>query len=299
MDLYLMSPPHLRWSLRGRANPRSKRADAVDPVRARHEWLALAEGIEALGGTVAVLPPDESLTGLPFAAEAGLPLPPLGPGQKPRFLLPRMHVEHRRAEREAWRPFVEQLGFSAIEIDEGTWEGQGDVATCEGVTLLFWGGRTDLVGVRAAKRHLSGEILEIRVREPAFHGNMAALPLPISDSLIVCADVVDDDSVAVLEARFGRDRIHFVSEEEIQAYSTNGLPIGDTILCPSLLPDRVRRLIERQGMKVAELKMIELCEKAGGASRCLVCVAPGVGDAITIPDDARLSSWAEELRRGA
>jgi N-dimethylarginine dimethylaminohydrolase len=299
MDLYLMSPPHPSWSLKGRANPRSRRAGTVDAVRARHEWLALAEGIEALGGTVAVLPPDAELTGLPYAAEAGHPLPPIEPGQKPRFILPRMKVEHRQRERERWAPFVERLGFTVVELEDGIWEGQGDVATADGATLLFYGGRTDLVGAHAARRHMSGEILELRVREPAFHGNMALLPLEHAGTLLVCADVVDDDSLALLEARFGRDRIHFVSEEEIQAYSTNGLPVGDTVLCPSILPARVRRIIERDGMKVAELEMAELCEKAGGASRCLVCVAKGVGDAITLPEDAKLPGWADELRRGA
>jgi N-dimethylarginine dimethylaminohydrolase len=300
MDLYLMSPPHPAWALRGRANPRSRRAGEVDATRARHEWLALAEGIEALGGVVAVLPPSADHTGLPFAAEAGQPLPPLAVGGRPRFLLPRMKVEHRRGERELWGPFVERLGFQTVELEaEGPcfWEGQGDVASFDGTTLLFWGGRTDLMGAHAARRHMSGEILEIIVREPAFHGNMAVLPVEPAQTLLVCADVVEDDSLAVLEARFGRDRLHFVSDEEVQAYATNGLVVGDTVLAASILPQRVRRLLERDGMKVAELAMVELCEKAGGAARCLVCVATGLDPSFQVPEDARLSRWAEEIRR--
>jgi N-dimethylarginine dimethylaminohydrolase len=248
-----------------------------------------------------VLPPDAEHSGLPFAAEAGHPLPPLTPGDRPRFLLPRMKAEHRRGERDLWGPFVERLGFETVELEpEGPcfWEGQGDVASFDGATLLFWGGRTDLMGAHAARKHLRGEILEIIVAEPAFHGNMALLPLESAQALLVCADVVEDDSLAVLEARFGRDRLHFVSDEEIQAYATNGLVVGDTVLAPSILPQRVRRLIEKDGLKVAELAMVELCEKAGGASRCLVCVASSVDGSVELPDDARLPRWAEEIRRG-
>ena len=46
MDLYFMSPPHPTWSIVGKANFRSKKAEAVDPLRARREWLSVAQGIE-------------------------------------------------------------------------------------------------------------------------------------------------------------------------------------------------------------------------------------------------------------
>ncbi len=289
-----MSPPHVGWALAGRANFRSRKAAQVDPLRARREWLALAQGIESLGGVVAVLPPDPNLSGLPYAAEAGLPLPPLAPGGRPRFLLPRMKPEHRRGEAAKWRPFAEQLGFEVLELADGVWEGQGDVARFEGATLMFWGGRTDLVGLSAAKRHVAGELIELNIWEPAFHGNMAVLPLGNS-AVLACADVLHEDSLALLEARVGRDRMHFVTEEEICCYATNGLPVGDTVLAPSILPQRVRGLIEREGFKVVELSMPELCEKAGGASRCLVCVFADAPDSIQVPEELSLARYADEI----
>ena len=291
-----MSPPHAGWAIRGRANFRSRVAEPVDAAKARLEWLALAERIESLGGTVVVLePPDASMSGLPYAAEAGHPLGPLQPGGKPRFLLPRMKPEHRRQEKTLWAPFFERLGFEVIELGVGIWEGQGDVASFDGTTMLFWGGRTDRVGEQAARRHFGGEVLELEVREPAFHGNMALVPLEHADTIFVCADVLEDDSVAMLEARFGKDRIHLVSEEEIRLYATNGLPIGDNILCPSLVPDRVKRAMEKAGMKVVSLPMPELCEKAGGASRCLVTRFEDAPP-LTIPPELTLASVARKIR---
>jgi N-dimethylarginine dimethylaminohydrolase len=296
MDLYFMSPPHPTWSIRGKANFRSKKAEAVDALRARREWLSVAQGIEALGGVVAVLPPNAELSGLPYAAEAGQALPPLAPGRRPRFLLARMKPEHRRAESNEWRPFFEKLGFEVLELTDGIWEGQGDVARFDGATFLFWGGRTDLVGMHAAKRHFSGDVAELNIWEPAFHGNMALLPLGNS-AVLVCCDVLHEDSLALLEARVGRDRMHFVSEEEIRMYATNGLPVGDTVLAPSILPERVRGLIEHEKFKVAELALPELCEKAGGASRCLVCVYYDADPSIEIPEEYSLARFAAEILR--
>jgi N-dimethylarginine dimethylaminohydrolase len=233
-----------------------------------------------------------------FTAEAGHPLPAREPGGKPRFLLPRVKPQHRHGERDRWKPFVERLGFEAVEVtSDAIWEAQGDVAHFDGATLLFYGGRTELRGMHAARTHFDGEVLELCVREPAFHGNMALLPVPQADSIIVCADVVDDDSLALLEARVGRDRMHFVSQEELRCYATNGLPIGDTLLCPTNLPVRVRTLFEKLGVKVVELPMIELCDKGGGASRCMVCIFENAPDGLSIPDEARLS-FVRERRLG-
>jgi len=293
MDLVLMSPPPPTWSLRGRSNFKSEAAPEVDAAAARREWLALARGIEARGARVAVLPSDDELTGLPFAAEAGHPLPPIA-GDKPRFLLSRMQPEHRQGEGKRWAPFLTRIGFEVIELASGIWEGQSDVADFDGTTLLFFGGRTDREGLEHAKKHFVGDILTIELRAAAFHGNMAVLPLPHAGCLLVCADEVEDDGLALLEARFGRDRMHFVSAEEMKAYATNGLPIDSCLLSPSCTPNRVSKLVTGAGMNVELLPMTELCEKAGGASRCLVCV---VNDAtgLVVPEDARLSKWERAL----
>lgn len=285
-----MSPPHPNWRLVGRANFRSESAPEVDPAKARAEWLALAREIERRGGTVAVLPPQLELTGLPFAAEAGHPLPARVPGGRPRFLLPRMKPVHRTAEREKWRPFVERLGFEAIELDGGIWEGQGDVATFGRHTLLFYGGRTNREGVEAARVHFDGEILPVEIEPVVHHGNMAVLPIPALRRIIVCADVVLDDSLALLEARIGRDRMHFVSSEEMRCYSTNAIAFGLSLLAPSILPERVHHLFERDGLDVTPLAMTELCEKGGGGTRCLVCHFPDAPDSLTIPADATIDA---------
>lgn len=295
LDLYLMSPPSPGWALRGRANFRSREAPPVDPTRARHEWLALAEAIEAHGGTVVALEaPSDELTGMPYAAECGHIVD--SGDAAPLFLLPRMASPHRRPERERWARLAAAMGLAVIDPGRGTWEAQGDVAAFAGVTLLFHGGRTDREGMDAAAAFMPGEIVRLEIREPAFHGNMAVLPLPAADRLVVCPDVIAGDGVDQLAARFGRDRLLFVSLEEIRRYATNALPIGDAILAPSLLPDRVRSLFAGLGLSVQLFPMTELCEKAGGASRCLVSHARLDEGRARIPDEHRIAPVAAAIR---
>jgi N-dimethylarginine dimethylaminohydrolase len=296
-DLYLMSPPARSWALRGRANFRSREAGEVNALAARKEWLRLARAIERLGGTVAALvPTDETLTGMPYAAEAGHVLAPARGGSgKQRFLLPRMKAEHRKRERDHWAPFATRLGFELLEPKDGIWEAQGDVATFDGTTLLFHGGRTDRAGVAAALPHFEGEVMVLEIREPAFHGNMAVAPLPAADKLMVCPDVIVGDGLSRLAERFGGDRLIPLSLPEILAYATNGLAVGERWLAPSIVPERVKRIVSELEMQVVELPMLELCEKAGGASRCLVSVAPGAASSVEIPPEARLDAVAESI----
>ena len=281
IDLYLMSPPGPDWQLRGRANFRSEAAAPVDARAAIREWIALADAIEAREGRVICLIPEPgtTLTGLPYAAECGQIVER---GGELLFLLPNMFAPHRKGERDRWRPAAESLGLKPVELD-GTWEAQGDVATFRGRTLLFFGGRTDAAGVESAARYFPADAILLEVRQPAFHGNMAALPLDAAGTLLVCPDVLLGDGFARLSSAFGGEAIVPVSVEEIRSYATNGLPIGGEVLAPHLVPTRVTDLMKGWNLQVITLPMVELCEKAGGASRCLVSHARVDAAKITIP----------------
>ena len=295
IDLYFMSPPSAGWALRGRANFRSRDAEQVDARAARREWLALADAIEARGGTVVALyPPSDELTGMPYAAECGhVALI----DRRPVFVLPNMAAPHRRAERAWWDALARDIGLATETIDAGTWEAQGDVAIFDGATLLFFGGRTDRAGMEAAARFFEGEVIDVEIREPAFHGNMALLPLPAVDRLLACRAVIAPASYAALVARFGEARIVEVSEEEIRSYATNGLPIGRDLIAPSLLPDRVAAIVTELGMRVVRSPMRELCEKAGGASRCLVSHARVPEALVRLREEHRLERVRERIAK--
>ena len=262
--------------------------------------LSFADAIEARGGRVVCLAPwlqsggprppqtprsngldaDVELTGLPYAAECGQILEHEG---ELCFLLPSMAAPHRRRERDVWGPAARALGLRLLELHEGLWEAQGDVAELHGRVLLFWGGRTDHAGMLAAARYFPADAIPVEVRQPAFHGNMAVLPLEAAGKLLVCPEVIAGDGLARLEVAFGADAIVPVSVEEIRSYATNGLPVGREVLAPHLTPPRVLALMRSWGLGVVVLPMVELCEKAGGASRCLVSRARVDDARIRVP----------------
>jgi N-dimethylarginine dimethylaminohydrolase len=125
---------------------------------------------------------------------------------------------------------------------------------------------------------------------------MAALPLPHADRMLVCREVLVGEAWDKLVRRFGEARLLPVTEAEIREYATNGLPVGDTLLAPSLVPDRVARLVESLGMRVVRLTMRELCDKAGGASRCLVSRATVDEARLRFPEEYRLAEIAARIR---
>lgn len=297
-DAYFMSPPGPTWALRGKANFRSESGSTVDAGLARKQWLAFARAIEAHGGTVIALEsPDAALTGMPYAAECGQVV--TGDDGRQRFLLPHMAKPHRQKEAPHWKAVAERLGLETVTIDAGYWEAQGDVAHFRDVTLLFHGGRTELAGMEQARPHFSGELLVIETVEPAFHGNMAVLPLPAVDRLVVCPDVIVGDGVDRLRERFGPDALVEIEEADIRAYATNGLPIGDVLLAPTVTPEHIQTRYRELGQRLELLEMSELCEKGGGASRCQVSHARLDDGLRPIPEDLRLEHVARSIEADA
>jgi N-dimethylarginine dimethylaminohydrolase len=288
-DTFFLSPPRKDWQLRARANFKSKDAAPVEAKKARQEWLRFAERLEALEGQVIVLgSPDSLLTGMPFAAEAGVML------SGPRFLLPRMAAPHRQGEAQHWQAMCEKLHIETVALPGGCFEGQGDVAELLGVTLVFHGGRSDREGAEDAAALIEGETILVEIREPAFHGNMALLPLAHARCALVCREVIAEESLSVLHRRFGHEALVPITLEEMKAYSTNALPVGDVILAPDLVPDRIAALYASLGYKVERLDMAELCGKAGGASRCLVCRSDA--KIAHVPPEHTLSHFRAEIQ---
>ncbi len=134
----------------------------------------------------------------------------------------------------------------------------------------------------------------LRIREPAFHGNMAFSPLESAGKALVCPTVFEPESWSALREHFGLDALLEVSEEELRSYATNGLVLGREVLAPHVTPPRVRSLLAEVGMSYVELPMQELCERAGGASRCLVSEAV-VLKSFKVPRHLTLRSCREAM----
>src|SRR5947207_54798 len=123
---FLMSYPDSNWHIRGGENFRSQSRAAANPRRALGEWLALCDAILRTGGHVLVMPPPEqapgvpALTGLIYTANAGQLF---HVGDSWLYLVSRMAVAHRQAERAHVKAFMERAGIPVREA-QSVWEGQ-------------------------------------------------------------------------------------------------------------------------------------------------------------------------------
>lgn len=284
--LYLMSPPRRDWSLRGRANFKSRTASAVDAERARREWADLADAIVDAGGEVVVMPgPRAELTGLIYTAEAG-ELYRDAEGH-PRFLLPNMAAEHRRAEAEPIGEFVEEVLAIPTDTVDAVWEAQGDAIRMADADHIVhtWGtgpdGRTEKAAYDEVAHRLSAHHIQIAfVADPWFHGNTFLQCFRHRDQsvVLVCPEALADGAYDRLR-RFVGDAASFVelSREQSRGYDTNALQVRDRVIAPRSFSEPARRAVTELGLDVQCLDLGELFSKGGGAPVCLTNRLWGLG----------------------
>lgn len=298
--IFLMSPPRTDWTLRGKANFRSRQAGGVDAELARREWALLADAIVAAGGEVVVLPPDpeHNLTGLIYTAEAGeLYRRPSG---ELRFILPTMAAAHRRDEAGWVDRFVrERLGIATESIEE-RWEAQGDAiraGSADRIVHTFGVGpdqRTEQAAYAKVCDRLGGDHLQLRFSaDPWFHGNtflnVYRNPTTSDELVVVCPEALDAADYERLRAFLPDARFHEISREQSLGYDTNALQVGQTVLGPTTLSPPTRQALVDLGLTVDLIALDQLFSRGGGAPVCLTNRLWPLRD-DEVPDDVRWST---------
>jgi N-dimethylarginine dimethylaminohydrolase len=298
--LFLMSPPRSDWALRGRANFRSREASDVDASAARDEWCTLADAIVTAGGDVLVCPPppDASLTGMIYTAEAGEVY--LDDDDSPVWLLPNVAAQHRRGEKKYIRAFFDSLGVPCEDVD-AVWEAQGDAIrgkTWKKVVHTYGVGpdaRTAKDAYEEVAARLSPEHMQLEFdADPYFHGNtfMNVYLDPDEDNglLVICPSALADEAYKSLVDFLGQIRVHKISEDESLRYDTNALQVGDTVLAPSTISDGTEQALQGVGLSVERLDLSELFGKGGGAPVCLTSRMWRI-EASDFPEQHRWSAY--------
>lgn len=308
LPVFLMSPPRLDWTLRGKANFRSENANPVDAVRARAEWARLANAIVAAGGEVIVCPPNprKNLTGLIYTAEAGEFY--RESDGAPRYILPNMSVEHRRAEADWIGGFVEGIGFGTVAI-RSTWEAQGDVLRAARGTKIvhtFGSGRYRRTEGRAYEEvahRIGHRHIQIHFRaDPWFHGNTflnfyQGLTLParlgedgprVPTRALVCEDALMPGELDRLRRFLPEADFVSISREQSMGYDTNCLQVNRTVIGSDSMSSQAEAAFVDLGLTVVKLDLSELFMKGGGAPVCLTNRLWGI-DLNEISNHARWS----------
>jgi N-dimethylarginine dimethylaminohydrolase len=273
---YLMSYPGPTWQIRGGENFRSQERSGTSPRRALAEWLRLCDGITQAGGHILVMPPAEvtpPLTGMMYTANAGALFKS---GDQHTFLLSKMSVAHRQGERDLIRRFMADAGLPVAESSH-VWEGQADVCTLPGNRfVLTFGVRTVREALAEVRARLpaGARVLEVKLRQPYFHGDTCLNPLTTrgGDTVLLAHGGALVDTTLVELQRFVGDAAEVFAVEEADAlgYACNALGVAGTVLLPAGLSTGLRGQLARRGLQLEELELGELFGKGGGGPRCLV-----------------------------
>lgn len=296
--LFLMSPPRLDWTLRGKANFRSQSADPVNATKARAEWSELADAIVEAGGDVVVCPPNprKNLTGLIYTAEAGELY--RGTDGQHRFLLPNMAVEHRREEADWIGGFMEGLGIQTRAV-RARWEAQGDaLRALHGTRVVHTFGsgkyrRTEARAYEEVAHRLGGRHIQIHFKaDPWFHGNTflnfyegPELPPRLGEEksriptvMLVCPDALMPGELERLGRFVPEAEVVRITREESFGYDTNCLQVNNTVIGSSSMSDKAEHVFRNLGLEVVKLDLSELFIKGGGAPVCLTNRLWGAAD---------------------
>lgn len=273
---FLMSYPGPDWQIRGGENFRSKARASTNPRAALKEWLTLCDAITRAGGRILVMPPAQAtppLTGMIYAANAGALF---RSGDAWTFLVSKMSVAHRQAEREAIRAFFAEAGVPTAEASH-VWEGQADIATLPGSRyLLTWGVRSVRESVAEVREKLptGARSLDVKLRDPYFHGDTCLNPLVnrAGDTVLLAfGGALVDRTIPELRTFAGNyAEVLPIEEADALAYACNALCVNGTVLMPVGVSTGLRGLLVRRGFAVEELDLSELFGKGGGGPRCLV-----------------------------
>jgi N-dimethylarginine dimethylaminohydrolase len=322
-DVLLVSPPRPDWRVHGAANvfsqEKSSRSDSSGITRgaALTEWLSLADALVDAGAVVVVLPfddDDDSLTGMPYTAEAGFVGRARGDGDGggPLWLLPTMKPAHRQREPSHVARFAASCGIATRTVPV-TWEGQGDVLVVDGACgaprrFVCTSGqgthaRTSPDAYVHVARHLPGPSLHLRfAAEPWFHGNTFLGFFSARDDEgrvtesvgFVCDDALLPGESERLRAFLKGVRFVTLSRDDSLRYATNALQVGRRVLAPPGVPAHVHEVWRELGLEVVEVALPTLFGRGGGAAVCLTNKLDV--DVAQIPGHLRYEHCRQALR---
>ena len=159
----------------------SAHVGAVNPEKARKQWLTLKETFDASGCPVSLIEPTPGLEDMVFCANSTL-TGTRPDGEKVVLLSAMRHVSRRR-ETEAFGEWFKEHGYRVVKLKPGghaTFEGSGDAVWHPGKRLL-WGGfgfRSDPeIFDQVAKAFHTPVILLKLVNERFYHLDTCFCPL--------------------------------------------------------------------------------------------------------------------------
>lgn len=263
----MISPDHygVDYVINPHMKTQSGELPIVDEQRAKFQWEKLRQKIKELGLSVTVLPGQEGLPDMVFAANQTLPL------DSKRVLTSKMATKERANEVKFLSQFFQNHGYQVKELPFTVerFEGTGDGIWHQGMDLLWvgYGPRTSY----SALEYLSNDL------------GLAVAPLELIDEnfyhLDTCFAVIDSRTVVWTPKAFSYKSQELIDnffpvtieipyEEAMESFSCNCWSVdGKNVIVPTNTTILQKKL-RSHGFEVHEVDTSEYL-KSGGSVFCL------------------------------
>jgi N-dimethylarginine dimethylaminohydrolase len=289
------------FSIRAGANPHTRtawgRRKSVDRHQAIRQWHAFARLLCRFGVRVLVVPPDPTLTGLVYPANAGFlsPLDAVLPSSEKRFYLANL-LPSRAGEQPMYETFLEKCGFHPAHM-HARFEGEADFFPV-GNRYVFTYGRVETQRFRLrwglppyqrvyGFRSEIGALTELQqIVTPT-----EVVPLELCDEAYYHGDTVlcafgpeREFLLAYLEALMPRsaqrlrelwkDHVIPLSAADAALYAANSFTLAqngkDVLFMPGGVRPRLQDQVRERGVEPIMIDVSEFLRKGGGAVKCMI-----------------------------
>ena len=265
----MVSPRHFQveYAINPFMKDDSGKLKAVDNVLAQKQWDGLKETYEKLGYQVEIIPAQEGLPDMVFAANQSFPFwSPRGKG----VLMSRMRSGFRAAEVPYFTEWYARNGYEVYTLAcSGTFEGNGDAAL-DPRHRLIWGGfgpRTDASVYNEISERFGFAVARLELVSSHFYHLDTCFSILDGDTVVIQPDAFSLEGRRLLRARFSRV-IEVGYEANMRFFGGNcHCPNGKDVLMQKG-DERLTRELEKEGFRPHLLNTSEFL-KSGGSVFCM------------------------------
>jgi len=289
------------FSIRAGANPHTRtawgRRKSVDRNQAIAQWHAFAQLLCRFGVRVLVIPPDPTLTGLVYPANAGFlyPLDVVRHSQEKVFYLANL-LPSRAGEQPVYKEFLEQCGFRPARVT-ARFEGEADFFPV-GDRYVFTYGRVEtqrfrlrlglppyerVYGFRSEMGALaelqqivtSTEVIPLELCDEAYyHGDTVLCTFgPERRFLLAYLEALMPPAIQHLRELW-KDAIIPLCAADAALYAANSFTLAQNethvLFMPGGVSVRLQEQIREHGVEPITIDVSEFLRKGGGAVKCMI-----------------------------
>jgi N-dimethylarginine dimethylaminohydrolase len=254
----LMCPPDY-YGIEYEINPWMSRQRQSDPAKARQQWTALKQLLEAAGAKIELLQPQPGLPDMVFTANAAIIY---------RNTAVMAHFRHPQRQGEvafdeAW---LKDAGFDIRHVpDDLHFEGAGDALFCGDTLFAGYRIRSHARGHQQIGEMLGCRVIPVELVDPYYyHLDTCFCPLAPGEA-IYFPPAFDDYGRAALQAHI--PKLIEIDAAEAPSFACNAVVVGRNVVTNTGCPKLHESLCGR-GFTPHETPLDEFV-KAGGSAKCL------------------------------